>query len=277
MQATRLADVAADTALTPGRYAMGFSSDQADAPMALIDVPAGYRGGGDGYEIAAEEDGIGFRHFGTWTVAEVAAQPCGDTAWVDPGPSVDDLADALAALPVWESTQPAPRTIGGHEGVFMELNVPADIPAKCQGEPLSWRDHLGGTQGIGPGKTQHLWIVGRRRAPPHVRRRVLPRPRGPHPQADRRDDPDGRGRHLRRRRPSRALTGSPSARERGTLGRPRTDGSTGCAGYTRGSGVSSTWVWSRFGFISLDRQIVRRPASSVCAVVPQTFRKAFGP
>ena len=142
MPATRLADVAADTALAPGRYAMGFSSDQADAPMALIDVPAGYRGGGDGYEIAAEEDGIGFRHFGTWTVAEVAEQPCGDTAWVDPGPSVDNLADALAALPVWESTQPAPVTVGGHEGVFMELNVPADIPAKCQGEPLSWRDHL---------------------------------------------------------------------------------------------------------------------------------------
>ena len=158
MQATRLADVAAaDTLLTPGPYAMGFSSDQADAPMVVIDVPAGYRGRGDGYEISAEEGG--FRHFDTWTVAEVAAQPCGGTAWVDPGPSVDDLADALAALPVWESTEPAPRTIGGYEGVFMELNVPSDIPAKCQGELHSWREHLGGTQGIGPGKTQRLWIV----------------------------------------------------------------------------------------------------------------------
>ena len=158
VHATRLADVAAGTALTPGRYAIGFPSDQADSPMTLIDVPAGYLGD-DAYEIAAEEDGVGFRHFGTWTVAEVAAQPCGDTAWVDPGPSVDDLADALASLPVWESTQPAPRTIGGYEGVFMELNVPADIPARCQGEPLSWRDQFGGTQGIGPGKTQRLWIV----------------------------------------------------------------------------------------------------------------------
>ena len=45
VQATRLADAAADTALTPGRYAIGFSSDQADAPMVLIDVPAGYRAG----------------------------------------------------------------------------------------------------------------------------------------------------------------------------------------------------------------------------------------
>jgi len=159
VQTTRLADAAGDTALTPGRYAMGFSSDQPDAPMVLIDVPAGYQGRGDGYEIAAEDDGAGFRHVDTWTVAEVAAQPCGDTAWVDPGPSMNDLANALATLPVWQSTPPAPRTIGGYEGVFMELNVPADIPAKCQGEPQSWRDHLGGTQGIGPGKTQLLWIV----------------------------------------------------------------------------------------------------------------------
>ena len=45
VQATRLTDVAsADTLLPPGPYAMGFSSDQADAPMVVIDVPAGYHG-----------------------------------------------------------------------------------------------------------------------------------------------------------------------------------------------------------------------------------------
>ena len=71
--ATRLADVTTDTALTPGRYAIGFSSDQVDPPMVLIDVPAGYRAGGDGYEILAEDnDGTGYRHFDTWTVSEVA-------------------------------------------------------------------------------------------------------------------------------------------------------------------------------------------------------------
>ena len=156
IQATRLADVGADTALTPGRYAFGFLSDQSDAPVALIDVPAGYVGGDDGYEIAGEGS---FRHFDTWTVAEVAVQPCGDEGWVDPGPGVDDLADALAALPVWDSTAPVPRTIGGHEGVFMELNLPADLPRACFDEPLSWRDHLGGSQSVGPGKAQRLWIV----------------------------------------------------------------------------------------------------------------------
>lgn len=159
VQATRLADVTADTALSPGRYAMDISTDQAEAPVVLVDVPAGYSSFGDGYEIGAGDDGRGFRHFGTWTVAEVAAEPCGEAEWVDPGPTVEDLAEALRALPVWESTRPAARTIGGYEGVVMELNVPAHIPAKCQGEPLSWRDHLGGTQGIGRGKTQRLWIL----------------------------------------------------------------------------------------------------------------------
>lgn len=158
VQATRLAEAtAADTLLTPGPYAMGFASDQADPPMVVIDVPAGYRGRGDGYEISADKGG--FRHFDTWTVAEVADQPCGATDWVDPGHDVDDLADALAALPVWESTEPAPVTIDGHEGVVMELNAPSRIPARCQGDLRSWRDYSGGTQGIGPGKTQRLWIV----------------------------------------------------------------------------------------------------------------------
>jgi hypothetical protein len=45
-----------------------------------------------------------------------------------PRASVDDLANALAELPVWESTRPAPRSIGGHQGVFIEPNVPAHIP-----------------------------------------------------------------------------------------------------------------------------------------------------
>jgi hypothetical protein len=159
VRATRLAGMAVDTALTPGRYAMDFSSDQDDPPLVLIDVPAGYLGDGNGYEIVGEEGG--FRHFGTWTVAEVAAAPCGAADWIDPGPSADDLAAALAALPVWESTRPTPMTIGGYEGLFMELNVPARLPAECHshGQPLSWRDHLGGMQGIGTGKTQRLWIA----------------------------------------------------------------------------------------------------------------------
>ena len=83
----------------------------------------------------------------------------GETGWVDPGPGTEDLADALAALPVWESTRPARLRVGGYEAFSMELNVPSHIPAECHGELLSWHDHLGGTQGIAEGKVQRLWIV----------------------------------------------------------------------------------------------------------------------
>ncbi|WP_377642442.1 hypothetical protein [Oryzobacter terrae] len=158
VDATRLTKVASDDApLAPGRYALGFSSERADPPMVVLEVPAGYLGRGDGYEISAEEGG--FRHLDTWTVAEVAARPCGGATWFDPGPTVRDLANALAALPVWESTPPTPTTIGGHEGVVMELNLPAVLPAACGEEPSSWRDHHGSTQGVAAGKTQRLWIV----------------------------------------------------------------------------------------------------------------------
>jgi hypothetical protein len=157
-QATLLGDVAPGSPITPGRYAFVFVSERADAPLALVDVPAGYEGGADGSEIVSEGDSP-FRHFDAWTVAEVATDPCGQTDWVDPGPGVDDLAEALASLPVWESTRPVSRTIDGHEGVYMELNVPTDIPDGCGGDVMGWRDHLGGTAGIGAGKTQPLWIA----------------------------------------------------------------------------------------------------------------------
>ena len=160
VQATRITDVATDdTLLPPGPYALGVGSDRGDVPMVVIDVPAGYVGRGDGFEISADIEGSAFRHFDTWTVSKVAAEPCGETEYADPGPTVGDLADALAALPVWETTPPVSRTIDGHRGVFMELNVPSTMPTECDGGLRSWIDVHGSSQGIGPGKTQLLWIV----------------------------------------------------------------------------------------------------------------------
>ena len=183
VDATRLTDAAGEDELVPGQYAMGFSSPDADTPMVLIDVPAGYSGRGDGFEISAQgEDGSAFRHLDTWTVAVVATESCGPTEWVDPGPAVDDLAEALRALEVWETTPPRPVTIGGHEGVTMELNVPENLPDGCGGQPASFREHTGGTQGIGPGKVQRLWIVdvdGRRLM---LLAGYFPGPEGPTPE-----------------------------------------------------------------------------------------------
>jgi hypothetical protein len=159
VEATRLTNAADQAVLTPGVYAMGVASPDPDPPMVLIDVPAGYTGRGDGFEITGATERTGFRHLDTWTVDKVATEACGDVTWVDPGPSVEDLAEALTSLTVWETTEPVPVTIGGHEGVSMELSVPERLPARCFGSLAGFRDYLGGTQGIGPGKTQLLWIV----------------------------------------------------------------------------------------------------------------------
>ena len=145
----------------------------------------------------------------------MATAPCGDADWVDPGPGVDDLADALAALPVWESTPPVARTIDGHEGVYMELNVPADVPAECQGgELLSYRDHEGGTQGIDLGKTQRLWIADVDGHRLMLVAGYFPGPEGPTPEQVDEMTRMAEGSDLRRRHPARALTMKPGDEER---------------------------------------------------------------
>lgn len=44
-----------------------------------------------------------------------------------PGPSVDDLADALASLEDFETTEPADVTVSGYAGKHVALTVPMDV------------------------------------------------------------------------------------------------------------------------------------------------------
>jgi hypothetical protein len=121
-----------------------------------------------------------------WDVDEVYAHPC---HWRDgliqPGPTVADLATALADQPLRDATEPVDIVVDGFEGVQMELSVPADMPARryelgddvyadflgCDrdevvgdrafkswtGVPGSW----GGSERYqqGPGQVDRLWIL----------------------------------------------------------------------------------------------------------------------
>jgi hypothetical protein len=153
-----LSTVSDGTAITPGRYAAEFprAARPDELPLALITVPSGYLTSGPSGVFVDEG---GFRHIDLWTVSEVVEDPCSGPVYVDPGPSVQDLADALAALPVWESTKPKPVTVGGYDGLVMDFDVPDPVPARCGDEPYHWVDDGGGDQGVGPGKHQRLWIV----------------------------------------------------------------------------------------------------------------------
>jgi hypothetical protein len=154
-----MSDWAVGTPLTPGRYAGEFevSAHPDELPLAVVRVPPGYSAGGPG---GVYTDSGGFRHLSLWAVSKVANDACPESAvYRDPGPTARDLADALTALHVWRSSVPRPTTIGGYDGLVMDFDVPDPVPDRCPAEPYHWVDDVGGTQGVGPGKRQRLWIL----------------------------------------------------------------------------------------------------------------------
>jgi hypothetical protein len=153
-----MSDLTEGSAVVPGRYAGEFPSTtrSGEGPLAVVTVPSGYLAGGASGVFVDEG---GFRHLDLWTVSKVVEDPCSGPVYTDPGPSVQDLADALTALPVWESTEPKPVTVGGYQGLVMDFNVPDPTPDGCGDEPYHWVDEMGGSQGLGPGKHERLWIL----------------------------------------------------------------------------------------------------------------------
>ena len=77
----------------------------------------------------------------------------------DPGPSVDDLAAALASLEGFESTEPIDVTLNGYEGKRVALTVPADVDVRnpdCVGGQYSlWSNRWYQASG----QTDDLWIL----------------------------------------------------------------------------------------------------------------------
>ena len=112
------------------------------------------------------------------TVVNLVSDGCSDHSWADPpvGPSVDDLATALAALaPFHVTSSPKDVTIYGYSGTYLELTVP-DLPVEgvgdrvftgCVGRQLkSWvapfdteepGDAFYGY--TGPGYSEQFWIL----------------------------------------------------------------------------------------------------------------------
>lgn len=66
-----------------------------------------------------------------------------------------DLAGALAAQPMREATDPVPVTIGGYDGLYVELSTPDDITTCNGGYFRSWP----GREDNGAGMTDLIWIV----------------------------------------------------------------------------------------------------------------------
>lgn len=113
------------------------------------------------------------------TVTNLVRHGCRDHAWTDPpiGPSVDDLAAALADLAPFRVTSPPKDvTVYGYRGKYLQLTVP-DLPVEGEGDDRrftgceegtlkSWVAAIDAEPGDAfygynsePGRTEDLWIL----------------------------------------------------------------------------------------------------------------------
>ncbi|MCW2701168.1 MAG: hypothetical protein JWQ45_2703 [Blastococcus sp.] len=150
------AQLPADSPLDPGRYVVSV----ADAPVApllpVLSVPEGYAAIGNGVGVGADDLA---RYLWVWDVNSVFAHPC-DATPEPVGPSVADLAEALAAQALRTSTDPVTVTVGGYDGLYVELSVPGEVDASAcpsgvlglwPGRAQSWGEILG--------QVDMVWIV----------------------------------------------------------------------------------------------------------------------
>jgi hypothetical protein len=125
------------------------------SPDAVITVPAGFNGAPDWYVVSHD----GGEFLGLWAVGQVVRDACtrGPTRLFDPGPSVDDLADALVAQKSTRASVPKPVTLAGYDGLYVELASPDDI-GRCRQTGLLWGDP-GGRCICSPGQVDRVWIL----------------------------------------------------------------------------------------------------------------------
>jgi hypothetical protein len=104
-------------------------------------------------------------------VSEIVVDPCNDHRWEDPGPTVDDLASALAGLSSFDLTAPVTSVdTYGYSGKTLELRV-SDVEhdgvgfVDCSGGYLySWRSATERNRTLDkyyqvPGQVLELWIL----------------------------------------------------------------------------------------------------------------------
>src|SRR5215208_3025064 len=124
--------------LEPGRYFIDPDQDRSTPLRVVYDVPSeGWSQWFGAVKSAADE--IGHVAVSIITVTNVVRHGCRDHSPADPpvGPTVDDLATALANLAPFRMTSPpSDVTIYGYRGKHLELTVP-DLPV--EGDPADLR------------------------------------------------------------------------------------------------------------------------------------------
>jgi hypothetical protein len=168
--ATDMADQPPFEEVDPGVYLVDPDGDPGTGPQVRFTITgAGWRAWVGTYKEETEGRTVGL------TVAEVAdvvADPCHRHTWEDPGPSVDDLAEALATLPGFEvMAGPSDATLAGYAGQRLALRVPdlAYEPGRgftaCNsgyfygGRAPTDRDRSPTRYYQGPGQELDVWVL----------------------------------------------------------------------------------------------------------------------
>jgi hypothetical protein len=161
--------------LEPGTYFIDPDLDPSTPLRVVYEVPV------KGWSMwigAAEFANDGHVGVSITTVTNLVQHGCRDHSWADPpvGPSVDDLATALADLAPFRVTSPPKDvTVYGYRGKHLELTVP-DLPVEevgddrrftgCEeGKLKSWVAAIDTESGdayygyTGPGYTEEFWIL----------------------------------------------------------------------------------------------------------------------
>jgi hypothetical protein len=149
------------TELEPGPYALQVGFRPSHRYMPVLTVPEGYASiDREGFGIASTGDldqGVDGLLW-VWDLEEIYSHPCDASGTPQPvGPTVEDVAQALAVQPLRAGTAPEPVTIGGYEGFYVELRVPDDLDVtSCPtGRFNSWP---GRWMQVG-GQVSMVWVV----------------------------------------------------------------------------------------------------------------------
>ncbi len=170
--AATIPTIGGEQALAAGTYRLNRLVVGDEFPPILVTVPDGWFG--DGPFVYLPKPGEANVAVQFWDVMQVYGHPCqwGGTL-TDPGPTVDDLVNALVKLPLRSATPPLEVTLGDYSGKYLELSVPADVEMDEQGnfsgcdragehaDFKSWTGRGFATDRYhqGPGQVDRLWIL----------------------------------------------------------------------------------------------------------------------
>jgi hypothetical protein len=148
-----------DGELAPGTYVFvpctsGPCQTSDESIHLTIDVPGGWSGVVPNAVWLDENAAPGGAALGIGFGGSLPRDPCLTTDLIATGSTVDGFANAIAAHPVLDATDPVDVSLGGYSGKYIDLQLPSDLSGCSEFRP--WEP---GIYAQGPDHQWHLWIL----------------------------------------------------------------------------------------------------------------------